>query len=352
MNKFSLYCWEGYEVREILGKFAESRGLHVESENLTSDSEASSRVILGKAKNPSILNINNPFPRKRLFPAKRIHALDRGHLPEWTATILPWTKSLCEWGYSDTGELIGIPQRFGPFNFVINTTLISQTVAENEGFCLLATPKSAPKYGLLVFPEFNVFHIALSLGLNPFSPLSKQDKQRFEFQAQQWFDHAAYISDDCRKLNTRLTERSISMIMSAGMFSSGYLRREGFHEIYCITPKKGPMGGNGGICFVELNTIPVDTPSYADSIEFLEMILSPTITKSVISNQVNCNPIVQMGDRRIFDELDPDLLEALQWDTLEEDLARCVEYDLPPDFDELLGIVNTTIKQSKDGRWL
>ena len=124
MNKFSLYCWEGYEVREILGKFAESRGLHVESENLTSDSEASSRVILGKAINPSILNINNPFPRKRLFPAKRIHALDRGDLPEWTETILPWTKSLCEWGYSDTGELIGIPQRFGPFNFVINTTLI------------------------------------------------------------------------------------------------------------------------------------------------------------------------------------------------------------------------------------
>jgi len=216
MNKFSLYCWEGYEVREILGKFAQSHGLLVESENLTSDSEASARVMLGKGINPSILNINNPFPRKRLFPAKRIHALDRVDLPEWTATMLPWTKSLCEWGYSDTGELIGIPQRFGPFNFVINTTLISQTVAENEGFCLLATPKSAPKYGLLVFPEFNVFHIALSLGLNPFSPLSKQDKQRFEFQAQQWFDHAAYISDDCRKLNTRLIEKSITMLKFSG----------------------------------------------------------------------------------------------------------------------------------------
>ena len=112
------------------------------------------------------------------------------------------------------------------------------------------------------------------------------------------------------------------------------------------------MGGKGGICFVELNTIPVDTPSYVDSIEFLEIILSPTIAKKVISNQVNCNPIVQMGDRRIFDALDPDLLEALQWRTLEEDLARCVEYDLPTEFDELLGIVNTIIKHSKDERWL
>ncbi len=339
-------------MEEILGKFVKTRGLFAKAENLTSDSEAASRVIVGKTIKPSILNINNPFPRKRLFPAKRIHALDCSVLPEWTAGILPWTESLCEWAYSDAGDLIGIPQRFGPFNFVINTTLISKALAEDEGFCLLATPESAPEYGLLVFPEFNVFHIALSLELNPFSSLSKEDKQRFESQARQWFDHAVYISDDCRKLNTRLTEKSISMIMSAGMFSSGYLRREGFREIYCITPEKGPVGGKGGICFVELNTIPVDTPSYVDSIGFLEMILSPEMSLSVISNEINCNPVVQMADRRIFDELDPDLLEALQWGTLEEDLARCVEYDFPPDFDELLSIVNTTIKNSKDGRWL
>ena len=98
--------------------------------------------------------------------------------------------------------------------------------------------------------------------------------------------------------------------------------------------------------------MPVDTPSYADSIGFLEMILRPEISRNVISNQINCNPIVQMGDRRIFDELDSDLLEALQWDTLEADLTRCIEYDLPPDFDQLLSIVKTTIEISKDGRWL
>ncbi len=50
-----------------------------------------------------------------------------------------------------------------------------------------------------------------------------------------------------------------------------------------------------------------------------------------------------MNNPEIFNKLDTDLLEALQWDTLEEDLSRCAEYDLPPDFDELLNIVNSVL---------
>lgn len=352
MEKFSLYCWEGYESPEILSRFAQAHQLSVTVENLTSDAEAASRVIDGRAMRTSVLNINNPFPRKRLFPANRIRTLDLNTLGEWNSEILPWTASLCGWAYGDSGELIGIPQRFGPFNFVINTKRISRDLAENEGLYLLNDPASAPSYGVLVFPEFNVFHIALSLGINPFTYLSREEKAQFEHQTQQWFDSAKHISDDSRKLNKRLTDQSIDMIVSAGMFSSGYLRREGFNEIYCVTPANGPMEGKGGIAFVELNTVPVDTPSYSHSIHFLDMILMADVAKHVISNPINCNPIVQMGDSRIYNALSAELLDALQWSTLEEDLARCVEYDLPPDFDELLDIVKVVAASSRDGRWL
>lgn len=352
MQKFSLYCWEGYESPEILGRFSEAHQLAVTVENLTSDAEAASRVIDGHTVQPSVLNINNPFPRRRLFPAKRIRTLEHQTLDEWNVGTLPWTASLCDWAYGDSGELIGIPQRFGPFNFVINTKRISRDLAENEGFYLLGDPASAPSYGVLVFPEFNVFHIALSSGLNPFRSLSREEKDRFEHQAQQWFNYARYISDDNHKLNKRLADQSIDMIASAGMFSSGYLRREGFNEIYCVTPATGPMKGKGGIGFVELNTVPVDTPSYSHSIDFLNMILTPDIARHVISNPINCNPIVQMGDSRIYNALSVELLDTLQWDTLEEDLARCVEYDLPPDFDQLLAIVKSVVESSRDERWL
>ena len=352
MSEFLLYGWEGYEDPNILGRFSETYQVSTSAEHLTSDAEAASRVIDGHTIQPSILNINNPFPKKWLFPEKRIRELDHEMFAAWDANLLPWTRPLCEWACSVTGELVGIPQRFGSFNFVINTKRVSRGIAEDEGFYLLDDPSSAPRYGVLVFPEFNVFHIALSAGLNPFQSLSLEEKERFQSQARQWFTHAACISDDSRKLNKRLVDQSIDVILSAGMFSSGYLRREGFKEIHCVTPRKGPIDGKGGICFLELNTIPVDAPSYTDSIRFLQMILRPDIALYAMSNHINCNPIVQMGDPEIFNKVGVTLLEALQWDTLEEDLSRCVEYDLPPDFDELLGIVKTVIKSVGVERWL
>ena len=48
MQKFSLYCWEGYESPEILGRFAEAHQLSTTVENLTSDAEAATRVIDGQ----------------------------------------------------------------------------------------------------------------------------------------------------------------------------------------------------------------------------------------------------------------------------------------------------------------
>lgn len=343
MSEFLLYCWEGYEDRTILERFGERYGLTTRFENLTSDSEAASRVLNGRSINPSVLNINNPFPKKWLHPNNRILELDCEALNTWKIGLLPWTRPLCEWAHSTSGKLIGIPQRFGPFNFVINTQRISRSVAEDEGFLLFNDPSSAPRYGVLVFPEFNVFHIALSAGLNPFKRLSLEEKTLFESLARRWFALAEHVSNDSRELNERLINHSIDVILSAGMFSSGHLRRGGHSDIHCVTPTSGPIDGKGAICFLELNTVPTDAPSFQDSISFLRTILTPEIALHVISNPVNCNPIVHMNNPEIFNKLDTDLLEALQWDTLEEDLSRCAEYDLPPDFDELLNIVNSVL---------
>ena len=70
MNKFSLYCWEGYEVREILGKFAESRGLHVESENLTSDSRGVIKGDFGESQKPVDTEYQQPISAQKTLPGK------------------------------------------------------------------------------------------------------------------------------------------------------------------------------------------------------------------------------------------------------------------------------------------
>tara|TARA_B110000263_G_scaffold125752_1_gene109428 strand:- start:1145 stop:2200 length:1056 start_codon:yes stop_codon:yes gene_type:complete len=340
---FHLYCWEGYDCPSILEKFGTKQELSTSAELLISDTEAARRVCDGSIR-ASILNINNPYPRKVLFPEKRILQLNKEDFGCWTDGLLPWVRPLCNWAYGAEGELLAIPQRFGSFNFVINTDRISIALAKDEGFNIVSDSKATPKYGILLFPEFNVFHIALTAGLDPFRSLSVDELSRFRMYAELWFSNATYVSGDNTKLNKLLIEKRVDLILSAGTFSSGILRLMGHNEVYCVTPDKGPMDGKGAISFVELNAVPSNAKSYNESVSFLKMILSPDMAPFIASNEINCNPIAQMGDRRVFEKMKPNLLAALQWDTLEEDLSQCVEYDLPPNMPELLDSVNHAVK--------
>ena len=45
-----------------------------------------------------------------------------------------------------------------------------------------------------------------------------------------------------------------------------------------------------------------------------------------------------MGDPEVFSLYDTDELDAIQWDSLEEESARSVEYDSVADYDQLLEI--------------
>jgi spermidine/putrescine-binding protein len=42
--------------------------------------------------------------------------------------------------FAESGELIGMPQRYGPFSFVVNTDKISRKTAEDQGWALFLDP--------------------------------------------------------------------------------------------------------------------------------------------------------------------------------------------------------------------
>ena len=42
------------------------------------------------------------------------------------------------------------------------------------------------------------------------------------------------------------------------------------------------------------------------------------------------NPVAQMGTPEVFERFTARELEAIPWDGLEEDIARCADYDLMP----------------------
>jgi spermidine/putrescine transport system substrate-binding protein len=47
-----------------------------------------------------------------------------------------------------------------------------------------------------------------------------------------------------------------------------------------------------------------------------------------------------MGNPDCFKLFTKDELSAIQWDTMEEDMANCVEYNIVPDYDKALGLMN------------
>ena len=48
-----------------------------------------------------------------------------------------------------------------------------------------------------------------------------------------------------------------------------------------------------------------------------------------------------MGNPECFKLFSSEELDILQWDSLDEEMARCVEYDIVPEYDQALEIIST-----------
>ena len=58
------------------------------------------------------------------------------------------------------------------------------------------------------------------------------------------------------------------------------------------------------------------------------------------------NPVTQMGNPKCFERFTAEELDAIQWDSLEEEMARSVEYDIVPDYDQALDLM-TAAKRAR-----
>jgi spermidine/putrescine transport system substrate-binding protein len=56
------------------------------------------------------------------------------------------------------------------------------------------------------------------------------------------------------------------------------------------------------------------------------------VSKLVAFSEGTYNPVSQMGDPACFELFSSEELDAIQWDTLEEEMANAAEYDINPDY--------------------
>ena len=80
--------------------------------------------------------------------------------------------------------------------------------------------------------------------------------------------------------------------------------------------------------------------------EFLDYVQAPDIAHTVAFAEGTYNPVAQMGNQECFDLFTKDELDAIQWDSLEEEMGRSAEYDIVPDYDAALDLM-TAAKRAR-----
>ena len=80
--------------------------------------------------------------------------------------------------------------------------------------------------------------------------------------------------------------------------------------------------------------------------EFLKYVQAPEIAHTVAFAEGTFNPVAQMGNPECFKLFTKEQLDAIQWDSLEEEMSRSVEYDIVPDYDKALDLM-TAAKRAR-----
>ena len=345
-NELNILCWEGYNSAQVLDPFRTAHGATVKAESLTNDPTMINRLRAGETNVWDLINVNNPWARKIMLPEGLITPLDRATFEPYFETMLPAFKPPYRWAMSEDGnELIGMAQRFGPYSFVVNTDKISRATAEDQGWDLWNDPANDGKYGIQESDDWNVFCIFMIAGVDPFKEHTPEEMTAFSETAKRVFAGAKFIGD-IATMNQSLISDEIDFYLTGGTYSVSPARADGFPNLRGITPLTSPIEGKGGIAWIEI-TSTVNNPNLSPlATEFLSYVQAPDVAHTVAFAEGTFNPVSQMGNPACFDLFTAEELDVIQWDSLEEEMARSAEYDIVPDYDAALDLM-TAAKRAR-----
>lgn len=338
-KEMNILCWEGYNTDNVLGPFRKAfPGVTARAESGTSDPDMINKLRAGELKVWDLINVNQPWAREQLYPEKLIKPLNKDRFLPYFAKMSPEFSAPYPLAFAENGDLIGMPQRYGPFCFVVNTDKISRKTAEDQGWSIFLDPAMKGRFGVLTYDNWNVIHLCLTAGIDPFKAVGEDGVAKFTEATKAVFAGAKLLSDDLVTMNTALINGEIDAYFTGGTYTASPARFDGATNIRGITPNSGPIGGKGGVVWVELTSV-VNNPDVSPLAEdFLEFVQKPEIAKAVSFAEGTYNPVSQMGDPETAKLWDSTELDAIQWDSLSEELARSADFSIVPDYDALLKI--------------
>ncbi len=338
-DQMNVLCWEGYNSDQVLGPFREANpGASIRAESGTSDPDMINKLRAGETSVWDLINVNQPWARDQLYPEGLIKPLNKERFMPYFDKMLPEFSKPYPLAFAEDGNLIGMPQRYGPFSFVVNTDVVSKEMAEDQGWNLFLDPKMKGRYGVLTYDNWNVIHMCLTAGLNPFEPVEGAGLETFKSTAESIFGGAKLLTDDLVAMNTALINGEIDAYFTGGTYTASPARYDGATNVRGITPNSGPVDGKGGCVWVEL-TSAVNNPDPSNLAEdFLEFVQLPEISKAVAFTEGTYNPISQMGNPEVMAKFDAEELDAIQMDTLAEEMSRSLDYGVVASYDALIDI--------------
>ena len=332
----NIYCWEGYNQKKFLKEYPSK----VNSNSFISD-YLIAVDIKKKLVNCNIININNAFIRDYLWKFNLIKELDykkyESVYSDYIKNFLylsKWTKSI------NRKKIIGVGQRFGNLNYVINSNSIHSKTAEIEGYNLIKDKKN--KYGILLFEDFNIMQISLSCGVNPFKKLNHNEVLKFSENCQLWFKNATLISDNYFVLNKLLNKRKIDFYLTGGTFTCSIARKQGFNNIISIIPKNKVNKLKQGLIFTEITSI-LKKNYHSNYENFIDYMLSRQKCYEIAMSKYTCNPVLQMGNNKVFELFNKKDLDIIQWNSLQNSFVFSHEYQIVPNYKRLLTIFRKTL---------
>src|SRR5262245_13892120 len=103
-KEMNILCWEGYNSAQVLDPFRSAQAATVKAESLTNDPTMINRLRAGEINVWDLINVNNPWARKVMYPEKLIKPLDRATMESYFEKMLPMFKPPYHWAMSDDGK--------------------------------------------------------------------------------------------------------------------------------------------------------------------------------------------------------------------------------------------------------
>ncbi|PYE43892.1 spermidine/putrescine-binding protein [Rhizobium sp. PP-F2F-G20b] len=347
-KEMNIYCWEGYNSDKVLDPFRTEFDCQVKAQGLISDPEAVNQLRAGDTKVWDIINLNNAWGRRQLYPESLIKPLDKAKFEPLWEMMIPEFKWPYKWSTSDDGkELLGMIQRYGPSGMLINTDKVSAATLEDEGYDLMLSDAFKGKYAVLMYDDWVIMHVAIASGFSPFRELTEDEIGTYETTMRKLINNAAFLSDDMNAIALGMINGSIEGSFPGSVYTVSAARYDGNPNLRCIVPSKGPeeMGGKAGVCWMELTSL-VNNPQLSPRAEdFLQYCFRPETAKNVSFAEGTYNPVGQMGDPRVMALYSAEELDAFQYDTLSADMARCADFDIIPSYTRLHDIFSAAVRE-------